>query len=258
MMATDLPSAAVTWRGRRGEQSLYFYYGCDMQRNRAIADRLRRGAGAPADRGFHRTQPLTTSPPHDEPASARLSDRARDVFRMVVEAYLESGQPVGSRTISRTSGAQSVARLDPQRDAGSGGDRACSPRRTPRPGGCRPRAGLRLFVDGDHAGRRAARRGPGGDRGAARPRRPDRGGDRQRHRGACPASPPAPASCWCPSEEPALKQLAFVPLSAAPGGGGDGRQRRQRRESRGRPAARASRPRRSPRSAIMSARASPA
>jgi heat-inducible transcriptional repressor len=32
-----------------------------------------------------------------------MSDRARDVFRMVVEAYLESGQPVGSRTISRTS-----------------------------------------------------------------------------------------------------------------------------------------------------------
>ncbi len=32
-----------------------------------------------------------------------MSDRARDVFRMVVEAYLESGHPVGSRTISRTS-----------------------------------------------------------------------------------------------------------------------------------------------------------
>ena len=32
-----------------------------------------------------------------------MSDRARDVFRLVVEAYLDSGQPVGSRTISRTS-----------------------------------------------------------------------------------------------------------------------------------------------------------
>ena len=41
-MATDLPSATVTWRDRRGEQQLYFYYGCDMQKNRAIADRLRR------------------------------------------------------------------------------------------------------------------------------------------------------------------------------------------------------------------------
>ncbi len=39
-MATDLPSAEVTWRSRRGTQSLYFYYGCDMERNRAIAERL--------------------------------------------------------------------------------------------------------------------------------------------------------------------------------------------------------------------------
>jgi len=32
-----------------------------------------------------------------------LSDRARDVFRIVVESYLDSGAPVGSRTISKTS-----------------------------------------------------------------------------------------------------------------------------------------------------------
>ncbi|MET0137093.1 MAG: heat-inducible transcriptional repressor HrcA, partial [Sphingobium sp.] len=33
-----------------------------------------------------------------------LSDRARDIFRVVVESYLDGGQPVGSRTISRLSG----------------------------------------------------------------------------------------------------------------------------------------------------------
>ncbi len=33
-----------------------------------------------------------------------LSDRARDVFRVVVESYLGTGAPVGSRTISRLSG----------------------------------------------------------------------------------------------------------------------------------------------------------
>jgi len=44
-MATDMPSAEVIWRSRRGEQALYFYYGCDMERNRAIAERL---TGAPA------------------------------------------------------------------------------------------------------------------------------------------------------------------------------------------------------------------
>src|SRR4029450_8017514 len=32
-----------------------------------------------------------------------MSDRARDVFRLVVEAYLDSGAPAPSRLISRTS-----------------------------------------------------------------------------------------------------------------------------------------------------------
>lgn len=44
-MVSDLPSAEVTWRSPSGEQRLYFYYGCDMERNRAIAERL---TGAPA------------------------------------------------------------------------------------------------------------------------------------------------------------------------------------------------------------------
>ena len=44
-MATDLPSAEVTWRSSRGTQSLYFYYGCDMQRNRALAERLSAAPG---------------------------------------------------------------------------------------------------------------------------------------------------------------------------------------------------------------------
>jgi heat-inducible transcriptional repressor len=35
---------------------------------------------------------------------AELTTRARDVFRVVVETYLDSGQPVGSRTISKRSG----------------------------------------------------------------------------------------------------------------------------------------------------------
>jgi hypothetical protein len=45
-MATDLPSVTVTWHGSDGaEQSLFYYYGCDMEETRAIADRLR---GAPS------------------------------------------------------------------------------------------------------------------------------------------------------------------------------------------------------------------
>ena len=42
-MATDLPSAEITWFSQIGNsQSYYFYYGCDMEKNRAIADRVRR------------------------------------------------------------------------------------------------------------------------------------------------------------------------------------------------------------------------
>ena len=47
---------------------------------------------------------MTVSAPH--PAAARTSDlneRARDIFRLVVEAYIDEGNPVGSRTLSRRS-----------------------------------------------------------------------------------------------------------------------------------------------------------
>jgi heat-inducible transcriptional repressor len=40
----------------------------------------------------------------NSPAIDLLSDRARDIFRVVVESYLDSGAPVGSRTISRLAG----------------------------------------------------------------------------------------------------------------------------------------------------------
>ena len=45
MMATDMPSAEVRWRSATGEQSLYFYFGCDMERNQALAARLRAAPG---------------------------------------------------------------------------------------------------------------------------------------------------------------------------------------------------------------------
>ena len=32
---------------------------------------------------------------------AELDERARDIFRRVVESYLENGEPVGSRTLSK-------------------------------------------------------------------------------------------------------------------------------------------------------------
>ena len=45
MTATDLPSTDVRWRMRTGaEPHLHFYHGCDMDRNRPIAERLRAAA----------------------------------------------------------------------------------------------------------------------------------------------------------------------------------------------------------------------
>src|SRR5579862_2667313 len=35
------------------------------------------------------------------PTLAELDERARDIFRRVVETYLETGEPVGSRTVSK-------------------------------------------------------------------------------------------------------------------------------------------------------------
>lgn len=44
-MATDMPSTYVTWRSGRGTQSLDFDFGCDMEKNRAIAARLTAAPG---------------------------------------------------------------------------------------------------------------------------------------------------------------------------------------------------------------------
>ena len=35
------------------------------------------------------------------PSLAELDERARDIFRRVVEGYLETGEPIGSRTLSK-------------------------------------------------------------------------------------------------------------------------------------------------------------
>ncbi len=80
------------------------------------------------------------------PTLTDLDDRARDIFRRVVEAYLETGEPIGSRTLSRggiqlspasiRNTLQDLAQLglldSPHSSAG----------RLPT------HAGLRLFVDG--------------------------------------------------------------------------------------------------------------
>ena len=79
------------------------------------------------------------------PSLTELDERARDIFRRVVESYLETGDPVGSRTLSKggvhlspASIRNTLQDLAPV-DTGS---------RTRSAGRMPTHAGLRLFVDG--------------------------------------------------------------------------------------------------------------
>ncbi|WP_417250108.1 heat-inducible transcriptional repressor HrcA [Celeribacter sp.] len=78
---------------------------------------------------------------------AELSDRSREVFRRVVEGYLDSGEPIGSRTVTRTmSETVSAATIrNVMQDLeylGLLGSPHVSAGRVPT------QMGLRLFVDG--------------------------------------------------------------------------------------------------------------
>jgi len=77
---------------------------------------------------------------------AELDARARDIFRRIVETYLETGEPVGSRTISRGGVQLSPASIrntmQDLTDLGLLGAPHISAGRLPT------HAGLRLFVDG--------------------------------------------------------------------------------------------------------------
>src|SRR5690348_13975653 len=152
---------------------------------------------------------LTTSP--SMPSIVELSDRARDIFRLVVEAYVESGQPVGSRTISKTSSLNlSPASIrNVMQDLEETGLLAAphtSAGRIPT------ETGLRLFVD---AIMQVAEPRPE-DR-AAIEAMVDRGGPIEEAIASATAALSGLSACagivLVPAAEPALKQLAFVPLS---------------------------------------------
>jgi heat-inducible transcriptional repressor len=155
------------------------------------------------------------------PPVSELSERAREVFRMVVENYLGSGAPVGSRTISKLGSLnlspasirnvmQDLEELGllahPHTSAGRVPDRE------------RPQAVRRRH----DAGRRAERRGARGDRGTARAGRPDRGGAVRRHRGLV-----RPLGLRRNRPRPEARAGAsparLRPALADPGAGGDGR-----------------------------------
>ena len=80
------------------------------------------------------------------PSLAELDERAREIFRRIVESYLETGEPVGSRTLSKGGVSLSPASIrNTMQDLtqlGLLGAPHASAGRLPT------HAGLRLFVDG--------------------------------------------------------------------------------------------------------------
>ena len=90
--------------------------------------------------------PPTGFAPAPGPSLVQLDARARDIFRRVVETYLETGEPVGSRTVSKGGVQLSPASIrNTMQDLTQLGLLAAphtSAGRLPT------HAGLRLFVDG--------------------------------------------------------------------------------------------------------------
>jgi heat-inducible transcriptional repressor len=141
-----------------------------------------------------------------------LSDRARDVFRLVVEEFIGAGQPVGSRTISRLPGVNlspaSIRNvMQDLEELGLLSHPHVSAGRIPT------ETGLRLFVDGMM---QAAE--PSAEERAAIEHRLDRGGPIEDALAAATTALSGLSACagivLVPKHEPVLKQLGFVRLSA--------------------------------------------
>jgi heat-inducible transcriptional repressor len=140
-----------------------------------------------------------------------LSERAREVFRQVVESYLGTGAPVGSRTISRLPGVNlspaSIRNvMQDLEEAGLLSHPHTSAGRVPT------ETGLRLFVDGMM---QAAEPSP--EERAAIEARLERGGPIEDALAAATSALSGLSACagivLVPKREPVLRQLGFVMLS---------------------------------------------
>ena len=140
-----------------------------------------------------------------------IGARAREVFRLVVESYLASGAPVGSRTLSRLPGLNlspaSIRNvMQDLEELGLLSHPHTSAGRMPT------ESGLRLFVD---AMMQTAE--PSMEERAAIEGRLDRGGPIEDALAAATAALSGLSACagivLVPKREPVLKQFGFVPLS---------------------------------------------
>ena len=144
------------------------------------------------------------------PPITELTDRARDVFRLVVEGYLDSGAPVGSRTISKLSplGLSAASIRNVMQDLEEAGLLAAphtSAGRMPT------ESGLRLFVDGMMHALEPTR-----EERAAIEARAGVGGPVEAALAATTATLSGLSSCaglvMVPPRELVLRQVAFVAL----------------------------------------------
>ena len=140
-----------------------------------------------------------------------LSERARDVFRQVVDSYLGSGAPVGSRTISKLPGMNlspaSIRNvMQDLEELGLLSHPHTSAGRVPT------ESGLRLFVDGMM---QAA--APTAEEKAVIEGRLDKGGPIENALAAATQALSGLSACagivLVPKHEPVLRQLGFVMLS---------------------------------------------
>jgi heat-inducible transcriptional repressor len=141
-----------------------------------------------------------------------MTDRAREVFRLVVESYLGTGAPVGSRTLSKLPGMNlspaSIRNvMQDLEELGLIGHPHTSAGRVPT------ETGLRLFVDGMM---QAAE--PSAEERAAIEARLDRGaGPIEDALAAATSALSGLSACagivLVPKREPVLRQLGFVQLS---------------------------------------------
>ena len=92
------------------------------------------------------TKPFVGQVPPRGASLSELDSRAREIFRRIVESYLETGDPVGSRTLSRggvhLSAASIRNTMQDLTELGLLGAPHVSAGRLPT------HAGLRLFIDG--------------------------------------------------------------------------------------------------------------
>ena len=181
-----------------------------------------------------------------------LTDRMRQIFGLVVEAYLERGAPVGSKLLA---GSVSLSPASIRGVMQELEERGLLTHPHTSAGRMPTETGLRLFVDGIM---QASLPGPArarGDRGADRRDRPV-----EEALEAATATLSGLSACagviMAPKQELRLRAAELRALVAGPRAGGAGRHRRVGREPRRRACRRAPARWRSPRSAITSPPAS--